>query len=104
MNHKQLASYIQPPCLQHPADWVNPKRHAWTAHQCRSCSSLQVCAGSALRHRPSYGMWAGVWINGDFTAKQHLLGRQHPDPDPGLESELIEVQPDPPPPLPPAPR
>jgi len=27
-------------------------------------------------------MWAGIWIDGDFTGKQHLLGLPHPHPSP----------------------
>lgn len=73
MNRKNDDFPPSTPCLQHPGDWSDPKRRALTARQCLSCPSLTGCAGAALRHRPSYGMWASIWIDGDFAAKQRLL-------------------------------
>ncbi|ORW07196.1 WhiB family transcriptional regulator [Mycobacterium kyorinense] len=77
MNHKR--DIAPPPCLQHPGDWFDPTRRALTRQQCLKCPNRAQCSQDALRNRPAYGMWAGVWINDDFNAKQHLL-RAHAQP------------------------
>jgi hypothetical protein len=69
-------------CLQHPGDWFDPKCRTFTRHQCLKCPIRDQCAQSALRARPAYGMWAGVWIDGDFHDKQHLLLLAQPEPTP----------------------
>lgn len=61
------------PCQQNPADWCDPKRRSFTRQQCLQCPLRNQCARATLRSQPSYGMWAGIWINHDFTNKQHLL-------------------------------
>lgn len=73
MNRKNDAFPHATPCLQHPGDWSNPKRRALTARQCRSCPSLASCAAAALHNQPTHGMWAGIWIDGDFADNQRLL-------------------------------
>lgn len=73
MNRKNDAFSPSPPCLQHPGDWFDPTRRTLTARACLSCASLAGCAASALQQRPTSGMWAGVWIDGDFTDKHRLL-------------------------------
>lgn len=82
MNHKRDIDIRSTPCLQHPGDWFDPKRRAFTRQQCLKCPNLAQCSQSALRDRPSYGMWAGVWINGDFSSKERLLiGHTQPMPN-----------------------
>lgn len=68
------------PCEQNPADWCDPKRRVFTRQQCLQCPRRRDCAGSTLRSKPSYGMWAGIWINDDFASKQHLLLLDPPAP------------------------
>lgn len=68
------------PCQQNPADWCDPKRRLFTRQQCLQCPQRSDCASSTLQHKPSYGMWAGIWINNDFTSKQHLLLLEPPPP------------------------
>ena len=74
MNHKHDTDARDAPCLQHPGDWFDPRRRTYTRQQCLNCPNLFPCSQSALHNEPSYGMWAGVWIDGDFTTKRHLLG------------------------------
>ena len=74
MNHKHDTDTRVTPCLQHPGDWFDPKRRTFTRQGCLNCPNLLQCSQSALRTQPSYGMWAGVWIDGDFPNKKHLLG------------------------------
>jgi hypothetical protein len=73
------------PCSRQPAAWFDPRRRAITGQQCLRCPARAQCAQSALTHQPSYGMWAGVWIDGDFSARQPLLSamaaaRRDPNP------------------------
>jgi hypothetical protein len=82
------------PCLRHPGDWFDPQRRTLSAHQCLSCPSLTSCAGAALRNRPTYGMWAGVWIDGDFADKQRLLTLTASGPSPSPVSEPLAPQAD----------
>ncbi|VAZ69741.1 Transcriptional regulator WhiB [Mycobacterium kansasii] len=81
MNHN-IQRHLGTPCAQNPADWLDPRRRDHTARACRTCPALARCAAEAERIRPDYGMWAGVWIDRDFTGKQHLLALPHPDPTP----------------------
>lgn len=76
MNHKHDTATARrvAPCLQHPGDWFDPKLRTYTRQQCLNCPSLLPCSQSALQRQPSYGMWAGVWIDGDLPTKKHLLG------------------------------
>ena len=68
------------PCQRNPADWSNPKRRLFTRQQCLQCPQRSDCARSTLQSKPSYGMWAGIWISDDFTSKQHLLLLDPPPP------------------------
>ncbi|WP_197048071.1 WhiB family transcriptional regulator [Mycobacterium paragordonae] len=82
MNHKTGILAPSTPCQRHPVDWLDPTRTALTRQLCLTCPGLTACAQAAHRDRPDYGMWAGVWIDGDFTAKEHLLGCQNPVHEP----------------------
>lgn len=103
MNRKIDAFPPSTPCLQHPGDWVDPKRRALTRRQCLSCPSRGGCAAAALRNRASYGMWAGVWIDGDFAEKHHLLKLTHAGTSPSAIAESAAPQSNPPHLAPPAP-
>lgn len=70
------------PCTRNPADWSDPARRAFTRHQCLQCPRRRECAHHTLKSKPSHGMWAGIWINDDFTSKQHLLLEPAPPPAP----------------------
>ncbi|ASL12237.1 WhiB family transcriptional regulator (plasmid) [Mycobacterium europaeum] len=93
MNHKHddtASTGRVASCLQHPGDWFDAKRRTYTRQQCLNCPTLQPCTESALHRQPSYGMWAGVWIDGDFPAKRHLLGLPaQPPPD----TKSLDLQP-----------
>lgn len=78
MNHKIDTPMLSPPCSEHPNDWVDPHQLTRTRRLCLRCPQLSDCAAAALLQRPNFGMWAGVWIDGDFEGKHHLLGRHIP--------------------------
>lgn len=74
------------PCTQERAACFGPRSQAFPGQQCLRCPARAQCAQSALRHQPCYGMWAGVWINGDFSGKQRLLSaaaaaKAEPEPE-----------------------
>jgi hypothetical protein len=94
VNHKHDTDPRVIPCLQHPGDWFDPKRRTFTRQQCLNCPNLFQCSQSALHNQPSYGMWAGVWIDGDFTTKKQLLGAHA---RPASNAKSPETQPGPPP-------
>ncbi len=73
MNHKHDTD-AHVPCLKHPGDWFDPNRRTYTRQQCLNCPRLARCGAVARQQQPTYGMWAGVWIDGDLPAKTHLLG------------------------------
>lgn len=60
-------------CATDPALWQDRRRHAAAARKCLTCPVLDRCRHDALRQEPTYGVWAGVWIDGDFAAKRHLF-------------------------------
>lgn len=103
MNHNNIRT---PPCVQHPGIWFDASRRTFTREQClRACPNLVLCSQSALSNRPTYGMWAGVWINDDFSAQQDVLAaRAHlsaAEPADGPPDTPHEPTPSPPP-IPPA--
>ncbi|WP_074243415.1 WhiB family transcriptional regulator [Mycobacteroides abscessus] len=60
-------------CARDPARWLDPEQQASTRRLCLSCPRLALCRNQTLDDQPQHGMWAGVWIDGDFAAKSHLL-------------------------------
>lgn len=67
-------------CARDPARWLDPEHQATTRRLCLSCPRLALCRAQTLDDAPQHGMWAGVWIDNDFTTKRPLLehqGREH---------------------------
>lgn len=60
-------------CHRNPAHWSDPRRRRTTARLCAVCPALAACRRETLAERRGYGMWAGVWLDGDIDAKSHLL-------------------------------
>ncbi|WP_193604283.1 WhiB family transcriptional regulator [Mycobacteroides abscessus] len=60
-------------CARDPARWLDPEQQVTTRRLCLSCPRLALCRRQTLDDQPQHGMWAGVWIDGDFRAKSHLL-------------------------------
>lgn len=58
-----------------------------------ACTRIDVCRRDALNDQPNYGMWAGVWVDGDFAAKRHLLTLAVPAvPKPKPRPNIIATQ------------
>ncbi|WP_157897230.1 WhiB family transcriptional regulator [Mycobacteroides chelonae] len=80
MNHKTVFPTPHRPCRQRPDDWLDPRRAAAARARCLTCPALSTCRQEALRNEPTYGTYAGVWIDHDFPAKRHLLCEAPPQP------------------------
>jgi Transcription factor WhiB len=68
-------------CQQAPGRWADPSQQAATRQLCLSCPRLDRCRRETLSEKRTFGMWAGVWIDNDLSAKRHLL-----QPTPRLRS------------------
>lgn len=55
-------SYV--PCQVDPEGWFDRHHRADAVAECRSCPARRWCAREALQSRASWGVWAGVWIDG----------------------------------------
>jgi hypothetical protein len=51
-------------CHRDPERWFDRRSRGDTLAGCLRCAARRWCAQEALRWRASYGMWAGVWIDG----------------------------------------
>jgi hypothetical protein len=52
------------PCQRDPERWFDRRSRGDTLAQCLTCAARPWCAQEALTCRASWGMWAGVWIDG----------------------------------------
>lgn len=64
-------SYSPPPsrlttlaCQHDPERWFDRRRRVQALAGCLTCAARPWCAREALKWRASYGLWAGVWIDG----------------------------------------
>lgn len=58
----QLAS--PPPCAEMPERWLDRSDRTHALSTCLQCPIRRWCAQEALRVHASWGMWAGIWIDG----------------------------------------
>ncbi|MCB0937442.1 WhiB family transcriptional regulator [Mycobacterium sp. 4D054] len=77
MNHPAepdcVAATVPLPCHADPDQWFDPAARTQSLAACLRCPRRRWCARRALTCRPSWGMWAGVWIDGRFTPVAHRL-------------------------------
>jgi hypothetical protein len=52
------------PCQLDPERWFDRHDHADALSGCLACPARRWCAREALKCRASWGLWAGVWIDG----------------------------------------
>lgn len=67
------ATAAAPACAEDPDCWFDPAERAHCLEWCLGCPVRSRCAAQALSAEPVYGMWAGVWIDGDFHQARTLL-------------------------------
>ncbi|MFS0899989.1 WhiB family transcriptional regulator [Mycolicibacterium litorale] len=77
MNHSAepdaVAATVSLPCHADPDQWFDPAARTQSLAACLRCPRRRWCARRALTCRPSWGMWAGVWIDGRFAPVAHRL-------------------------------
>jgi hypothetical protein len=59
-----LAPTTPPPCRTDPDRWFDRTSRTHALASCLQCPARRWCAQEALRTRASWGMWAGIWIDG----------------------------------------
>ena len=67
------ASEVPLACHLDPDQWFDRTARTASLAACLACPYRRWCARRALRHRPSWGMWAGVWIDGRFAPAARYL-------------------------------
>lgn len=93
------------PCQGDPDRWFDRRRRRDTLAQCLSCPVRTWCAQQALTWQACWGMWAGVWIDGqhsDAVPYLHAIAAGIPaphQPRPEPPSAVTSPQPTPPVPL-----
>jgi hypothetical protein len=56
------------PCRAEPDRWFDRDDRTRALRACLACPARAWCAREALRSKASWGLWAGVWIDGDHSA------------------------------------
>ena len=56
------------PCRAEPDRWFDRDDRRRALGGCLACPARAWCAREALRSKACWGMWAGVWIDGDHRA------------------------------------
>lgn len=75
MSRPRSAAKTITACQQDPEQWFDRRRRGHALAQCLRCPFRPRCAQEALTCKASWGLWAGVWIDG-----------QHQDAIPYLEA------------------
>ncbi|WP_158021549.1 WhiB family transcriptional regulator [Mycolicibacterium chubuense] len=71
---RRITSITEPlPCHLDPDQWFSLAHRTAALAACLACRLRRSCAQLAPDCRPSWGMWAGIWIDGRFAAAAPLL-------------------------------
>lgn len=70
------------PCQLDPESWFDRHNRADALADCLRCPARRWCAREALECRASWGLWAGVWIDG-----------RHDDAAPYLQAVVTDALP-----------
>ena len=62
-----------PPCSAEPERWFDRAHRAHALAACLQCPARRWCAREALLAEASWGMWAGIWIDGRLSPVAHYL-------------------------------
>jgi hypothetical protein len=62
-----------PPCSAEPERWFDRAHRAHALAACLQCPARRWCAREALLAEASWGMWAGIWIDGRLSEVAHYL-------------------------------
>jgi Transcription factor WhiB len=83
------------PCRENPDRWFNRGSRTHALRACLGCPARRWCAGQALRERPSWGLWAGVWIDGDIDKVADYLTAIATAPTPAPTPRDADIRPTP---------
>lgn len=62
-----------PACQHNPDQWFDRRHRSKALAACLTCPIRSWCAQQALKWQASYGLWAGIWIDGSHRdARPHL--------------------------------
>jgi hypothetical protein len=62
-----------PPCRSDPDRWFDRAGRTHALAACLACQARSWCAREALGAKAAWGMWAGIWIDGDLADVEHYL-------------------------------
>src|SRR3954463_4403527 len=62
-----------PPCSAEPKRWFDRAHRAHALAARLRCPARRWCAHEALLAEASWGMWAGIWIDGRLSEVAHYL-------------------------------
>ena len=65
----------QLPCHLDPDRWFDRADRTHALAACLACPARSWCARQALSANASWGMWAGIWIDGNLADAAHYLRR-----------------------------
>jgi hypothetical protein len=60
-------------CRLHPDRWFDRADRTHALAACLACPARSWCAREALSAKASWGMWAGIWIDGTLADVAHYL-------------------------------
>ena len=61
------------PCQRDPDRWFDRADRSQALAGCLSCPARSWCAREALAAQASFGMWAGIWIDGNLADVKRYL-------------------------------
>ena len=61
------------PCRRDPDRWFDRTHRTHALAGCLACPARSWCARQALGDHASWGMWAGIWIDGNLADVAHYL-------------------------------
>ena len=62
-----------PPCSTQPERWFHRAHRAHALVTCVQCPVRRWCAQEALLTKATWGLWAGIWIDGRLSEVAHYL-------------------------------
>jgi hypothetical protein len=93
-----LVATTPPPCRVEPDRWFDRAHRTHALSACLACPARRWCAREALRIEPSWGMWAGIWIDGRLADAVQYLQAIASDTPVAAVAPAGAIPPTPPPP------
>jgi hypothetical protein len=81
-----------PPCSAEPERWFDQAHRTHALAACLQCPARRWCAQEALQVGASWGMWAGIWIEGRRTEVAHYLRAIATDGTIGINGGAVAIE------------